>query len=42
MKKPKAGGNTKLNKSLYYEVIKEIGRGNASVVSLVRNKENNE
>jgi CheY-like chemotaxis protein len=35
--------SSKINKGLAkYEVIKEIGRGNASVVSLVRNKETKE
>jgi PleD family two-component response regulator len=43
MKKINGGVETKLSKGLgKYEVIKEIGRGNAGTVSLVRNKETNE
>jgi serine/threonine protein kinase len=43
MKKSLNGVENKVNKGLgKYEVIKEIGRGNAGTVNLVQNKENKE
>ena len=43
MKKPSGGSESKLSQGLAkYQVIKEIGRGNAGTVCLAENKENKE